>query len=346
MRFRIVSLLIFACAIFSWAAANAASPSSCELESFLSRERPLSRLVYRGHAFQLGRVTLVGLGIGFSQTDEVTALAEDLTRDASPTNGFQTWYFSRQRRSAAARFNHFVLHSPKAGKFVADGREALVDEFDASFSRMVLEGPHSIPEIAKNSGYLAVGCDSQKHRGPTVFGMLLAFSGCTPEQSATIVNTVWSLNKVPADLRLEIIQRAFDLGVKNPDVREVLQQAFTARPSLRVPCASCVSPSGDRALYDRVLKNLQKEPIRSSKWENFGLKIYRKLVYDQRRERAASFTDLLADAKRGTPYAQAVQRSLDYWNGKMAGAIEQNAVVYQDAYFKERLELAKFYLKN
>ncbi len=60
--------------------------------------------------------------------------------------------------------------------------------------------------------FLNVGCDGMKHRGPTVFAMLLSFSGCAPWRSAVIANLLWDSNGVPFQVRYDAASTAWKQG--------------------------------------------------------------------------------------------------------------------------------------
>ena len=88
------------------------------------------------------------------------------------------------------------------------------------------KGP-SFLSCAENRHYLALGCNSMAHRGPTVFGMLLAFSGCTPEHSLEIVNHIWGQNGVSDETRLTLIQEGATHGKTRPESREHFRELFS-----------------------------------------------------------------------------------------------------------------------
>jgi hypothetical protein len=67
------------------------------------------------------------------------------------------------------------------------------------------------------------------HRGPTVFGMLLAYSGCSAEHSLEITNQIWGLNGVKRKVRLAIIRKAYELGNTQKESRKRLAELFSAK---------------------------------------------------------------------------------------------------------------------
>ena len=323
-----------------------ATPAYCDKQTFLSREIPLpDRLTFRGHAFRLGRATIIGLGLGFSQTDEVSELARAFSPAASSSNGFLTWYLSDEYVSSMERFNDFPLPSPRKGDFDPADRPELVNTFDRTFASMLdPSSNHSILVGLESHSYFALGCDSQKHRGPTVFGMVLAASGCTAEQSAAIVNAIWQLNGVPKDLRLEIIARAAKIGEEHPEWRERLRQALESRAATPPAAPENDRAALDRAHYTTALEGSMHDRVRTSTFEDWGLKTYRVLAYNPHIERAKSLKKLFTQISHGLPYAEAIQNSYTYWNKRMIGVGEQDAYRFTPVFFEERILISEAYL--
>ena len=86
--------------------------------------------------------------------------------------------------------------------------------------------------------YVGMGCDSMKHRGPTVFGILLVKSGCTPEQAFNIVHDVWGDNDVAEQrkLILEDAKKRRDTAIQKGDRTQMEQlQAFFSAPKPQGP---------------------------------------------------------------------------------------------------------------
>ncbi len=90
------------------------------------------------------------------------------------------------------------------------------------------KGKINFLNCAKEEKYIALGCNEMMHRGPTVFGMLLAFSGCEPEHALEIVNQTWGLNGVKRKVRLAVIRKAFELASTHPESRKQLQELFSS----------------------------------------------------------------------------------------------------------------------
>jgi hypothetical protein len=59
--------------------------------------------------------------------------------------------------------------------------------------------------------------------------MLLAFSGCSPKHSLTIVNDLWGLNGLQKTRRLGAIQWAYTFGQAHLDSRNKLAEAWTQK---------------------------------------------------------------------------------------------------------------------
>jgi len=212
----IILLIVFSRHLYAY------QPSYCYQDNFLSHEisAPISyQNLFRLRMFRLGKVTLVGLGIGNSNVEDVKNLARYYS--AEWETGFCTWYINEGNREAEKSFNH---------KYVKHPMEVPVDEIVNNYLYGLKESfttrDPSFWSCAENQGYIAIGCHGHWHRGPSAFGMLLAFSGCTPEQSINIVNTLWELNGVSYDARWAIINAGYQLGHQHHDLRMKLQRAF------------------------------------------------------------------------------------------------------------------------
>jgi hypothetical protein len=170
--------------------------------------------------FKFGSMTLVGLAVGNSKATATRSMSEEFT-SAGASQNYCTWYLNEGNRDGEAWFNHFYVDRPEK-----DARKA------AAYYRAKLEGVFqknaiNMASCARDYGYIALGCDGQKHRGPTVFGMLLSYSGCTPEHSAEIVNYMWGLNTVPEASRLEVIREAYKMGQEQPEGSAAIRAALS-----------------------------------------------------------------------------------------------------------------------
>lgn len=90
------------------------------------------------------------------------------------------------------------------------------------------ENSTSFLSCAERHGFIAMGCNSQRHRGPTVFGMMLAYSGCGAENSRKIANKIWGGNFVRDKVRRKVNQAAHELGLAQPDRSARLRALFSA----------------------------------------------------------------------------------------------------------------------
>ncbi|MBF0362365.1 MAG: hypothetical protein HQK49_15215 [Oligoflexia bacterium] len=177
--------------------------------------------IQRLHLFQLGSVVVAGMAIGKSTTKEMAKLATNYSSSISE-NSYCTWYVGRTNKVAANKFNYkhisgVSLVFPRLASWM------FMRKLRGSF----FYEENNFLDCAEKHHYIAVGCDAQKHRGPSVFGMILSFSGCTPRHAAEIVNNIWGLNGVPAKTRFAIIEAAYQLGNSNPIQRMKLQTLFS-----------------------------------------------------------------------------------------------------------------------
>ena len=198
-----------------------AEPSYCNPSTFLKKEikHGNSKLV-RGRLFQLGEAKVMGVAVGDSAAKDLVSFARSQST-AEASDKFCTWYYNEGDKEAEAWFTHRYVPNPlwlSASSAAKKYNSVLKDEFANSLP--------SFLSCARDHKYIAMGCNGQKHRGPSVFGMMLAFSGCSPQNAATIVNTVWGLNGVSADVRLSIINEGKKLGDADPEGRAQLQHAF------------------------------------------------------------------------------------------------------------------------
>jgi hypothetical protein len=200
-------------------------PAYCLPAAFHGREIPvaaedgagLSRL----HAYRLGKVLFAGLAVGESEQSKVRALAQRHSSAPGPER-FCTWYVNRGNPEAAGTFVFRYVPNPSA----LGEREAAAAYLDV-LRGSLLDDPEGFLACAADHGYIAVGCDGMRHRGPTAFGMVLTFSGCEPGHALQIVNDIWGLNGVPEGVRLAILRAAHELGRANPAESARLRDLFT-----------------------------------------------------------------------------------------------------------------------
>jgi hypothetical protein len=72
---------------------------------------------------------------------------------------------------------------------------------------------------AEEHGYLAMGCDGNKHRGPSVFAMFLSLAGYEPKIATDIANHFFGSNFVMHWVRARIARLGWELGNQRPDLR-------------------------------------------------------------------------------------------------------------------------------
>ncbi len=213
--------LLAALVVVSVSTAFADEPGYCTPSEFykyeINNQYPKVKNV---HAFKLGEVTLVGMAVGNSKAEDVIKMAEGIAQ-VPPSDSYCTWYLNEGDGDAERVFRHVYVPNPRTLS-EQESYEVYGDRLGNEF----LTNAHSFVACVEKYNYAGLGCNGQKHRGPTVFGMLLAYSGCTPEHSLEIVNTLWKLNGVPAKNRLSAIKAGYDLGNAETQGREALQKKF------------------------------------------------------------------------------------------------------------------------
>jgi len=201
---------------------TSAEPTFCVPDVFLKLEIPQNDAegIKRLHMYRLGETVLAGMAIGESEASSVARLAAAL--GVTQEDHFCTWYVNRGNVEAERSFWQIYLPSPSSLS-----AEEAAGQYGELFGPAFAEGTGSIWWCLEEKGFLAVGCNGQLHRGPTVFGMVLAALGCSPEHAAEIVNRIWGLNGVPPDVRLAAIRRGYDLGSSRPELRSEIQKRLT-----------------------------------------------------------------------------------------------------------------------
>ena len=215
-------------------------PAYCDPALFDEKEMDLGNFekltasgIQRAHGFKLGKVTLIGVGVGDSKTSALIDLAHKYSDHLTKDKRYCTWYLNHPkglvpkedeyRVSAARAFNHLDV---KRNPMSLTEKEA-TDEFMQVLEKAFDLHANSFLNCASEQHYIALGCNGMRHRGPTAFGMLLAFSGCSPEHALEIANQVWGLNGVKRKVRLAVIQKAYDLGQSHSVSRKKLAQLFS-----------------------------------------------------------------------------------------------------------------------
>lgn len=200
---------------------TAAEPTYCDPETFFKKEIQTQSGIWRDHVFKFGDVILLGGSIGYSNPYKVTEFAEK-NSTASSIDKYCTWYYNEGNDFASTLFNHFYVSNPQNVTVVTgpqEYREVLKDQF--------AQANTSFLSCLEDHKYLAMGCNGQMHRGPTVFGMLLSFSGCSSKNSLTIVNKLWGKNGVKPEVRQAIIEEGYKLGNEDLEARLRMQKILS-----------------------------------------------------------------------------------------------------------------------
>ncbi len=202
-------------------------PLYCDYDNFKKYEveRP-DNGVERAHVYQLGQLTLVGLAVGDSPVAATQELAAQYGTFA-PEERDCTWYFNDGSDEAAEAFHQQYVPSPVL-QF-----SSIAKKYRTVLSTSFATDPVSFLSCATKHHYIAMGCDGMRHRGPSVFAMLLAFSGCSAKNATKIANKVWGINFVFPSTRRAIAQVGYDIGEANPAWRQALQQAMLKRKTAK-----------------------------------------------------------------------------------------------------------------
>jgi hypothetical protein len=168
---------------------------------------------------------LVGLAVGKSDPKAVADLAHKFGR-APGSQGYCTWYLNSGNAEAAELFNHHYMENPIDFFFNTIGIEyRYANELRSSFVPSS-EQIASFASCAEKHSYIALGCQGQQHRGPSVFAMLLAFAGCSPVHAVQIANQTWGMNFVAFQTRLAIAQEGKRMGDAHPELRQKILNQF------------------------------------------------------------------------------------------------------------------------
>lgn len=213
-------LIILLSAVTITQTASASEPAYCEPENFFKKEFDPREKIWRDHAFKFGDVILLGGAIGYSNARKVREFAEE-NSTASAAEKYCTWYYNDANDNAAGWFNHHYVSNPKHSTVVTGPKE-----YRAVLKDQFAKNKISFLSCLENHKFLMMGCDGQMHRGPSVFGMLLGFSGCSPKKALTIVNKLWGKNGVKPEVRQAIIAEGYKLGNEDPEARLRMQKAL------------------------------------------------------------------------------------------------------------------------
>jgi hypothetical protein len=199
---------------------QSSEPAYCDLNSLRKLEvKALSGKLERLHAFQIGNVMVAGLAVGHSSVRDVATMATYYGK-AGPADGYCTWYINDGNGQAKKAFNWRSVDRPNSSGNVKQYISKLGPALDQNKNNMV--------SCAEKYGYIALGCDGMKHRGPTLFGMLLSYSGCSPQRADKIVTTIWGTNGTNQKVRQTIMQKAYEQGLAHAQQSQILQNQFLA----------------------------------------------------------------------------------------------------------------------
>lgn len=130
---------------------------------------------------------------------------------------FNTWYFNSHdndgdQLDAKTLFHHIPIKDNPIVNWSSKQFIPVRDQLEL------------MVETAEKYGYLAMGCDGNKHRGPSVFAMFLSLAGVDPKESTHIANELFGSNFVFSFVRRRIARLGYELGNERPDLRKRLQE--------------------------------------------------------------------------------------------------------------------------
>jgi hypothetical protein len=197
-------------------------PAYCLPTAFVAKEIQVpSSGLNRAQGFRLGNVTVVGLGVGDSKVSSVQQLALHYVPTMGSSRKSCTFYYNDGNDGAATAFNWYNLPKP-----IGTDYAGMLDTYSNVLANVFDTAENNFVSCASEQRYLAMGCDGMRHRGPTVFASMLAYSGCSPEHATTIVNGVWGENGIEPQMRITIATWAHALGASHPAQSANLRQLF------------------------------------------------------------------------------------------------------------------------
>jgi hypothetical protein len=191
------------------------------------RDGALAKRLGRLKALQVGSVKLAGLAVGDSPLDAVLQLPGALGVTVAPEDRSCTFLMKKASSAHRKALRWFNLPDPRGRGSRADAQKwfGIVREvFD--------QGQPSFLSCAEKYGFIALGCAGMRHRGPTVFAMLLAFAGCTPKRATAIAEKHWQRH-VDTSVRQGMVEVAYEHGLKaeHRDSRLRFQRLFNGEAS-------------------------------------------------------------------------------------------------------------------
>ncbi len=209
----IVAFSVLTHTLPTWAGGS--EPPFCDLGMFQKMEiENNGKNLQRLKVYKIGTVILAGLGVGESPASEVKDMAREWG-GAGAKDNYCTWYYNEGNTEAEQNFSWKSLPKP-------DNKSKTEDIYTQTFLKHIT----GMAQCLREHHYVALGCNGMRHRGPTIFGMLLAFGGCSAKNANAIVNQVWGLNGVPFEARLKMIQRAEEMGNADPEAQRILQEVL------------------------------------------------------------------------------------------------------------------------
>ncbi len=214
----ISALMLTFVSIFAGAATE---PRFCDPAKIEQYERG-NNIPYlkRAHVYQFGKLTLAGLAVGSSDYRYVQSLAKQY---GVTDNKSCTWYFNTGNDDAKAAFNYRPLPRPWLRS------PSIAKEFATRLDGVFDRSPQNFLKCARDENFIAMGCDGQKHRGPSVFAALLAYAGCTPDHAMQIANKVWGQNMVSKATRQAIAEIGAQAAAENPEAAGEMRSLMTAK---------------------------------------------------------------------------------------------------------------------
>lgn len=218
----IFGIFVFLLGLLTARIARADQPVWCSVDYFKSHEvKTNAPNTKRLRAFQVGKLYLAGAAIGGSDAVEVASLSK-----APASAKHCTWYLNKGNKEAEKIFHHEYMRGPYWGwlDFLFN-----VTGVVKSYEKRLENHWEPMVSCAESYGYLAMGCDGHRHRGPSVFASFLSLSGCVPDTATDIANYLWRLNGVPDFTREKIAKIGWKLGNEKPELRKRLQEVMSAK---------------------------------------------------------------------------------------------------------------------
>lgn len=167
-------------------------------------------VIKNARIFYFKSLTLLCAAIGNSSDSRLIQIS---LRQSSGNDGkYNTWYFNsgdhdNDSIDAKKEFHWFpVKHNP------------IYQWSTKPFKPICLELGRMV-WTAETFGYLAIGCDGNKHRGPSVFAMFLCLAGYNPKLATQIANQYFGCNFVMPWVRERIARLGWELGNQDPQLR-------------------------------------------------------------------------------------------------------------------------------